>query len=81
MAEVFRTGGIRIVVFSNDHPPPHVHALGPDRTARFKLTGPDGPVEFWDCEGRWTQSQLNELGEEIAARFEDCRTAWSKIHG
>ncbi|MFN3930523.1 MAG: DUF4160 domain-containing protein [Brevundimonas sp.] len=52
MATIFRSRRrFRVVVYSNDHPPPHVHAIGPDGDARFLLNCPDGPVALWDYEG------------------------------
>ncbi len=71
----------RVVVYSNDHPPPHVHAIGPDGDVRFRLNCPDGPVELWDYEGSWTLALVRELGEEIAARLSECCETWSAIHG
>lgn len=71
----------RIAVNSNDHPPPHVHAFGKGREARFKLNCPDGPVELWDFVGDWTLAQLNDLGEEIAAQLDSCCTVWREVHG
>ena len=63
------------------HPPPHVHAFGKGCEARFKLNGPDGPVELWDHVGDWALALLNELGAEIAGALEGCCKVWSEIHG
>lgn len=71
----------RIVVNSNDHPPPHVHAYGKGREARFRFFCPDGPVELWDHAGGWTLVELNALGQEVADHIEGCCDSWSKIHG
>jgi hypothetical protein len=68
-------------VYSNDHPPPHVHARGKGMNARFVLNCPDGPVDLSDYDGNWKLAQLQELGEEIASRLADCCTVWSEIHG
>lgn len=82
MATVFRSRRrFRVVVYSNDHPPPHVHAVGPDGDARFLLNCPDGPVTLWDHEGSWTLALVRELGEEIADRLGECCETWSAIHG
>jgi len=70
-----------VTVNSNDHPPPHVHVFGKGREARFKLNCPWGPVEFWDCDGDWTLSHLNELGREIADTLPECCGKWREIHG
>jgi len=71
----------RVAVNSNDHNPAHVHAYGKGLEARFKLNCPEGPIEYWDHEGRWALSHLQELGEEIAVRIIDCCRVWRDIHG
>ncbi len=82
MATVFHSRRrYRVAVNSNDHPPPHVHAFGKGREARFKLNCPDGPVELWDFVGDWTLAQLNGLGEEIATQLDGCCTVWREVHG
>jgi hypothetical protein len=82
MATVFRTRrNVRIVVYSNDHPPAHVHALAAGREARFVLNCPDGPVELWDHVGPWKLAELNEIGGEIAERLAECCRTWKDIHG
>ena len=82
MATVFETRRrYRVAVNSNDHPPAHVHVFGKGCEARFKLNCPDGPVEYWDHQGKWTLSHLNELGQEIAERIDECCGTWSDIHG
>lgn len=70
-----------VAVYANDHPPPHVHVRAAGRDARFVLNCPNGPVELWDYEGKWTLRQVNEVGEEIAARLDECCRMWRSIHG
>ena len=82
MATVFTSRRrVRIAVNTRDHSPPHVHAFGAGREARFKLNCPEGPVELWDFAGGWTMAELNGLGLEIAARLDDCCREWSHAHG
>lgn len=82
MATVFRSRRrYRVAVNSEDHLPPHVHAYGKGLEARFKLNCPEGPVEVWDHEGRWSLGHLNELGAEIAEHLEACCRVWSEVHG
>ncbi|HEY1752009.1 MAG TPA: hypothetical protein VGG29_12140 [Caulobacteraceae bacterium] len=70
-----------MAVNSNDHPPSHAHVFGKGCEARYRLNCPQGPVEFWDCEGNWTLRHLNELGGEIAGKLAECCEIWSEIHG
>lgn len=82
MGQVFRSRrNFTVAVNSNDHPPPHVHAHGKGLAARFGLGCPGGPVEYWDHEGAWKLRHLNELGQEIAARLDECCAEWRRIHG
>jgi hypothetical protein len=82
MATVFRSSRrYRVAVYSNDHRPAHVHALGKGLDARYRLNCPDGPVELWDFQGDWTLAHLNELGAEIADQLTECCKIWSEIHG
>lgn len=34
---VLRTLNLRIVIIPGDHPPPHVHVIGPDSEAKFDI--------------------------------------------
>ena len=34
---LFKVGNARVVVYPNDHNPPHVHVLSPDGEAKFLL--------------------------------------------
>ena len=40
MPTVLRIGGLRVVIYSNDHPPAHVHVLGPGWLVVINLIGP-----------------------------------------
>ena len=39
MATILRVRGLRIVVYSNDHSPPHVHVIGHGAEAKIALGG------------------------------------------
>lgn len=45
MVTVLRTGSFRVVIFSNDHEPAHVHVFG-DGEAKINLSDPDGRPEL-----------------------------------
>jgi hypothetical protein len=40
MPTVLRSGSLRVVIYPNDHPPAHVHVLGPDWVVVINLVGP-----------------------------------------
>ena len=69
MPTVHRAGGLRIVVFLNDHEPEHVHAIGSGGEAKIDL-GQDGapPRLVWvkGLSRTDTQFAINEVGREGA---------------
>ncbi|EGF93210.1 hypothetical protein ABI_16500 [Asticcacaulis biprosthecium C19] len=81
MPTVLTIRNIRVAIYTNDHPPPHVHALkGNQAEARFKLNCPEGPVELWDHEG-FRLSELNEISAAITDHLGDICRKWREIHG
>ncbi len=44
MPTVLRFDAYRVVIYTNDHCPAHVHVIGPQGRAIFELNGPKGPV-------------------------------------
>ncbi len=72
---------IRVAIYANDHPPPHVHALkrGGGR-AKFELNCPHGPVRLVDQAGL-RLTEVTEIGVAVAAQIEAICTEWRKIHG
>jgi hypothetical protein len=39
MPTLLRIEGLRVVIYPNDHPPAHVHVIGPDWEVVINLTG------------------------------------------
>ena len=39
MPTILRVDGLRIVIYPNDHPPAHVHVIGPDWEVVVNLVG------------------------------------------
>lgn len=80
MATIFRVRGLRFVIYSNDHPPPHIHVIGADREARIALG-----------DGRCSPSVITNdglsRGELAVALFETnlhgelLLRRWREIHG
>jgi len=72
---------IRIVIYPNDHPPPHVHAIRRDGArAEFALNYPDGPVIMTEQIG-FKPSDIAELGSAIANNLTDIYHRWRALHG
>lgn len=79
MATVMHIGGVRVVIYSNDHRPEHVHLIGNGCEAVFKLDGPEG-VRLRENKG-FSLPDLNRLKRELEANRAALIAAWDKIHG
>jgi hypothetical protein len=87
MATLFTSGtGARVVIVSDDHCPPHVHAFhrGERWVVRlwFSYVSADaGVLSIAPTEQAVRQRQLNELLDEVQARVVACRRIWWEIKG
>jgi histidinol phosphatase-like PHP family hydrolase len=79
MVTVHREGGFRVVIFTDDHLPAHVHIYG-DGVAKIELVGADGEPElvFADDMKRGDIRKAMRIVTEQRDFLLDC---WSKIHG
>lgn len=76
MPTVLRIAGLRVVIYPNDHPPAHVHVLGPGWVVVIDLTGP-GVREVIGCDEREARLVLRQ----IADRRAELMDAWRRFHG
>ena len=79
MPTVLTIFGLRVVIYTNDHRPAHVHILGKGCEAVFNLKCPDGPPELRQNYG-FSQKELGKIVEELAANLAALCTAWRQIH-
>ena len=80
MPTVFRLGGLRVVVYPNDHRPAHVHVIGGGCEAVFLLNCPAGPVELRENYD-FSSGQLAAIAAELTARIAQLCSEWERIHG
>jgi hypothetical protein len=66
---------IRIVIFTRDHRPPHVHAIGPDAEAVFNLE----TMELTHANG-FDSKSVTRIRQFIEDRREELLEAWNEIH-
>ena len=72
---------IRVAIYTNDHPPPHAHAVkGDEARARFLLNCPDGPVRLIDNDG-FKLAEINEIGAGVAGSLDRFCAKWRELHG
>ncbi len=80
MPTVLRFGGLRVVVYPNDHGPAHVHVIGNGCEALFNLNCPDGPVEVRE-NYRFSRREISKIEAEVTERADELCLAWEEIHG
>ena len=71
---------MRIVIYSNDHRPPHVHVIGDDCEALFVLGCPAGRVRLRENYG-FARHELTSIEKTLAEHFDELCQAWEEIHG
>lgn len=76
MPTLFRVGAFRIVVYYNDHPPPHVHAVG-DGHARFALDDTIRDITLEENHGIVARD-LHRIAREIGSHHEQCLAGWKQ---
>jgi hypothetical protein len=79
MVTIHRAHGLRVIIFTDDHEPAHVHVFG-DGQAKINLVGPDGaPVLLW-VEGMKANDvrRAMQLVRDHQQAFLD---RWREIHG
>lgn len=72
--------GWRVVIFPNDHRPPHVHVIGADRHARFELLCELGRVRRLSNFG-FESNQLLRLETYLRNGLDHLCSEWRRIHG
>ncbi len=81
MPTVLRVKNARVVIYPNDHPPPHVHAVGPGGAlAKFNLNEPNGPVTLVEQKG-FKEKDIAAIGEAVARELSAIYAIWRHYHG
>jgi hypothetical protein len=80
MPTVLRIGGLRVVIYSSDHRPAHVHVNGADGEAVFILNCPDGPATLRESYG-FKRSGLGGIKDALNGALAVLCAEWSAIHG
>lgn len=80
MPTVHRFDGLRVVIYSNDHRPAHVHVMGGGCEAVFVLNAPLGPPQLRENYG-FAARQLAAIERELASQLRRLDSEWGAIHG
>lgn len=79
MVTVLKAQGLRVVIFLNDHPPPHVHVFG-DGQAWIDLLGPDGEPDLAWTDGM-SRGEARRALRLVSEEQRHLLARWEKIHG
>ena len=79
MVTVLRAHGLRVVIFTNDHAPAHVHVFG-DGEAKINLLGAGGAPELVWAEGM-NRGEVRRAMRLVAEERADLLAHWERIHG
>ena len=80
MPTILRFRGLRVVIYSNDHRPPHVHVIGPAREARIAL-GDEREHPWLMTNQGLSRRQMAEALVEISRNRDLLIQRWREIHG
>jgi hypothetical protein len=80
MPTVLRVPGFRVVIFSDDHRPAHVHVVSPQGSCVFKLNCPNGPLELRELYAL-AEQQVLRLARALEPEIKLLCGAWWRIHG
>jgi hypothetical protein len=70
-------GHLRLVVYANDHPPPHTHVLGPGWEIRIELSDPPALMTIGDACNR---QDIAKALLATAAHLTSLQQFWSEHH-
>lgn len=68
---------LRLVIYPNDHPPPHTHIIGPGWEMRVRLTKPPSLISIYG------DPKQNEISKALRATNENLNTLnqyWSNLY-
>ena len=80
MPTVHRLSGLRVVIYTNDHRPAHVHVIGGGSEAIFALHCPHGPPQLRLNYG-FEYRDVNRISDALAHVLASLCAEWRNIHG
>jgi hypothetical protein len=80
MPTILRFQGLRVMIYANDHRPPHVHIIGPGNEARIALGGEGERPWLMTNEGL-SRRQVAAALVEISRNRDLLMRRWREIHG
>ena len=72
-----RSKQLRLVIYPNDHPPPHTHVIGPGWEIRIELSL---PPSLMSIAGKPKLAEIAAALVATADRLPELRTLWRDLH-
>ena len=79
MVTIYRAHGLRVIIFTDDHEPAHMHVFG-DGQAKINLVGPDGVPTLVKAEGMKV-NDLRRAMQIVRDQQEQFLSKWREFHG
>ncbi|NBZ88991.1 DUF4160 domain-containing protein [Stagnihabitans tardus] len=79
MVTIYRANGLRVIIFTDDHEPAHVHVFG-DGQAKIDLISPSGAPSLVWAEGM-KANDLRRAMQMVRDQQEEFLAKWREIHG
>jgi hypothetical protein len=79
MVTVLRAHGLRVIIFTNDHLPAHVHVVG-DGEAKIDLLGPAGAPRLVWADGM-SRAEVRRALHIVTEAQAFLLARWEEIHG
>ncbi|WP_349370177.1 DUF4160 domain-containing protein [Salinarimonas sp.] len=80
MPTVLRIHGMRVIIYTDDHSPAHVHAFEQGGVAVVVLNCPDGPPEVRE-RSRMPKRRADRIAGELAPWVRQLCREWETLHG
>jgi hypothetical protein len=80
MPTVLRIDGLRVTIYPNAHPPPHVHVIGAKGEAVILLNCPEGPAELRQSFG-FSGPEIRQIATDLVAHIQTLCAQWETIRG
>lgn len=79
MPTALRLGALRVVIYTNDHRPAHVHVIGHGCEAIFDLNCPSGPVVLRENYG-FGRVELARVMQRLSEHLSALCRKWGELH-
>jgi hypothetical protein len=81
MPTIDRIDGYRVLYYSNDHAPAHVHVMNRDSEAVFVLNCPGGPAVLREDPTNMPSHEANRLGKLVSKSVSAYCKQWNDFYG